>query len=83
LYGTVRFLLIRIAVAFFVPFSLLLSQTFSNLRQYGKPDTTVNNRYLAKWLLRLAVNAKVAAVLGSIPASTDTGKFVGRQMKQF
>ncbi len=27
---------------------------------------------LAKWLERLAVNAKVATVLGSIPASSDT-----------
>ncbi len=32
------------------------------------------DRYLAKWLERLTAKAKVATVLGSIPASTDTGK---------
>jgi hypothetical protein len=30
----------------------------------------------------LAVNAKVATVLGSIPASSDTVESEGRQMKQ-
>jgi hypothetical protein len=38
---------------------------------------------LAKWLERLAVNAKVATVLGSIPASSDTVESEGRQMKQY
>jgi hypothetical protein len=38
--------------------------------------------YLAKWLERLAVNAKVATVLGSILASSDTVESEGRQMKQ-
>ncbi len=37
---------------------------------------------LAKGLKRLAVNAKVATVLGSIPASFDTVESEGRQMKQ-
>ncbi len=37
---------------------------------------------LAEWLERLAVNAKVATVLGSIPAYFDTVKSEGRQMKQ-
>ena len=32
--------------------------------------------------LRLAVNAKVATALGSIPASYDTVESDGRQMKQ-
>jgi hypothetical protein len=39
-------------------------------------------RHLAGWLERLAVNAKVATVLGSIPASSDTVESEGRQMKQ-
>jgi hypothetical protein len=37
---------------------------------------------LVEWLERLAVNAKVATVLGSIPASSDTAESEGRQMKQ-
>jgi hypothetical protein len=37
---------------------------------------------LAKWLQRLTVNAKVATVLDSIPASSDTVESDGRQMKQ-
>jgi hypothetical protein len=37
---------------------------------------------VAKWLERLAVNAKVAAVLGSILASSDTVESEGQQMKQ-
>jgi hypothetical protein len=38
--------------------------------------------YLAKWLERLAVNAKVATVLCLIPASSNTVESEGRQMKQ-
>ncbi len=34
---------------------------------------------LAEWLERLAVNAKIATVLGSIPASTDTVKYEGAE----
>ncbi len=34
------------------------------------------------WLERLTANAKVATVLGSIPASSDTVDSEGRQMKQ-
>jgi hypothetical protein len=34
------------------------------------------------WLERLTANAKVATVLGSIPASSDTVESEGRQMKQ-
>ncbi len=37
---------------------------------------------LAKWLERLTANAEVATVLASIPASSDTVKSEGRQMKQ-
>ncbi len=37
---------------------------------------------IAKWLESLAVNAKVATVLGSIPAFSDTVESEGRQMKQ-
>jgi hypothetical protein len=33
---------------------------------------------VSKWLERLAVNAKVATVLGSIPASSDTLESEGR-----
>ncbi len=35
-----------------------------------------------EWLEPLTVNAEVAAVLGSIPASSDTVEYEGRQMKQ-
>ncbi len=39
--------------------------------------------HLGEWLKCLAVNAKVATVLGSIPASSDTVEYVGRrQLKQ-
>jgi hypothetical protein len=34
------------------------------------------------WLECLTANAKVATVLGSIAASSDTVKTAGRQMKQ-
>jgi hypothetical protein len=37
---------------------------------------------LAKWLERLTANAKVATVLVSIPASSDTVESEVRQMKQ-
>ncbi len=37
---------------------------------------------LAEWLERLAVNAKVATVQGSIPASSDSVESEGREMKQ-
>jgi hypothetical protein len=37
---------------------------------------------LVRALERLAVNAKVATVLGSIPASSDTVESEGRHMKQ-
>ncbi len=37
---------------------------------------------LAQWLERLTANAKVATVLGSIPASSDTVESERRQMKQ-
>ncbi len=40
-------------------------------------------KILAEWIERLAVNAKVATVLGSIPTSSDTAESEGRQqMKQ-
>jgi hypothetical protein len=38
--------------------------------------------YLTKWLERLTINAPVATVLGSIPASVGTVESEGRQMKQ-
>ncbi len=37
---------------------------------------------LAEWLQRLTANAEVAAVLGLIPAFSDTVEYEGRQMKQ-
>jgi hypothetical protein len=37
---------------------------------------------LAKWFERLIDSAKVAKVLGSIPASTDTVEYEGRQMNK-
>ncbi len=37
-------------------------------------------RSIAEWLQHLTVNAKVATVLGSLPASSDTMESVGRQM---
>ncbi len=39
-------------------------------------------RDLAQWLKRLTANAKVASVLGSIPASSDKEESEGQQMKQ-
>jgi hypothetical protein len=41
-----------------------------------------DGRDLAEWLQRLAINAKFATVLGSIPVSSDTVESEGRQMKQ-
>ncbi len=41
-----------------------------------------NINWLAEWLERLAVKAKVATPLGSIPASSDTVESEGRRMKQ-
>jgi hypothetical protein len=38
---------------------------------------------LGEWWERLAVNVKVATVLGSIPASSDTVESEGRQMRQW
>jgi hypothetical protein len=37
---------------------------------------------LADWLARLAVDAEVATILGSIPESSDTVESEGRQMKE-
>ncbi len=37
---------------------------------------------LAEWLERLTANTKIATVLGSIPASSDTVESEERQMKQ-
>ncbi len=37
---------------------------------------------IAKWLERLDVNAKVAPILGSIPAPSDTVESEGRKMKK-
>ncbi len=54
-----------------------LIRTFSSLYYIF-----IKTFYLAKWLERLAVNAKVATVLGSILASSDTVESEGRQMKQ-
>ncbi len=36
---------------------------------------------LVQWLVRLTAKAKVATVLGSIPASSDTVDSEGRQIK--
>jgi hypothetical protein len=41
----------------------------------------VLSQFLAEWLERLTANAKDATILGSIPASTNTAKSEGRQMK--
>jgi hypothetical protein len=38
---------------------------------------------LAEWLERLTVNAEVATVLGSVPASSETVESEGWQMKQW
>ncbi len=42
----------------------------------------INGWDLAEWVERLAVNAEVTTVLGSIPASSDAVESEGRQMKQ-
>jgi hypothetical protein len=41
-----------------------------------------SSRNLDEWLERMAVNAKVATALGSIPASSDIVESEGRQMMQ-
>jgi hypothetical protein len=41
-----------------------------------------NKGDLVRWYYRLTTNVKVATVLGSIPASSDTVEYEGRQMKQ-
>ncbi len=41
-----------------------------------------NKGDLVRWYQRLTTNVKVATVLGSIPASSDTVEYEGRQMKQ-
>jgi hypothetical protein len=48
-----------------------------------KVGTSTSGCDLAEWLERLAANAKVAAVLGPMPASSDTTvESKGRQIKQ-
>jgi hypothetical protein len=47
-----------------------------------KSTRVIDEIYIPQCLECLAVNAKVATVLRSIPASSDTVKFEGRQMKQ-
>ncbi len=49
------------------------------MRSYGVVDEM---KSIDEWLKRLDVNAKVATVLGSIPASSDTRESEGRQIKQ-
>jgi hypothetical protein len=64
----------------------ITAKGFANWDQKNKKPSS--QRYqpsgwdLAEWLKRLAVNGKVATVLGSIPASSDTEESEGRQMKQ-
>ncbi len=51
--------------------------------QLYKQDLVNDERDLGEWLESLAVNAKVATVLGSISASSDTVKSEGRHMTQY
>jgi hypothetical protein len=48
----------------------------------GPPN--IGNKWMrsSQWLERLAANAVVATVLGSIPASSDSVESEGRQMEQ-
>ncbi len=50
-------------------------------KNFSQKMATLNGWDLAKWLELLTANARVAAVLGSIPASSDTVKSEGWQMK--
>jgi hypothetical protein len=54
----------------------------SDLKYFGGLDLAKLWMRLADWLEQLTVNAKVATVLGSIPASSDTVASEERQMKQ-
>ncbi len=54
----------------------------SHKRKSLKFKIEMDEIYVASWLERLAVNAKVATVLGSVTASSDTMDLRGRQMKQ-
>jgi hypothetical protein len=67
--------------------SLKHSPLFQNLSADKSPPLSDNfenfqKRLIFAWLERLAFNAKVATVLGTIPASSDTVESEGRQMKQ-
>ncbi len=46
------------------------------------PDTDPDFWDVSEWLERLTVNAEVTTIPGSIPASSDTLEYEGRQMKQ-
>jgi hypothetical protein len=46
------------------------------------PSLPVDATDVAEWLERLTANAKIATVLGSIPASSVTAESEGKQMKQ-
>jgi hypothetical protein len=48
----------------------------------GNDKLTKDEKYLAEWLEHLAVSAKIATILGSISASSDTVESEGRHMKQ-
>jgi len=49
---------------------------------WGGWDLADSGWDLAEWLERLTANAVVATVLGTIPESSDTVEFEGRQMQQ-
>jgi len=57
-------------------------KVFHNTGRMGDEIKPRRGWDLSEWLERLAVNAKVATVLGSIPSSSDTVESEGRQMKQ-
>ncbi len=63
-------------------FWLLLSNKSQSNYNYFYAGRVSCGWELTKWLANLTANVKVATVLGSYPASSDTVELEGRQMKQ-
>jgi hypothetical protein len=67
-------------ITFFTVYEYILGPPLSH--EHSKNPLAECGWDLAERLERLTANAKVATVLGSIPASFDTVESKGRQMKQ-
>ncbi len=57
-------------------------KNYKLIKRDGQRQENVCGWDLAEWLERLTANAVVATILGSIPASSDTVEYEGRQIKQ-